>query len=87
VFPHSTGSPFSDSSYFMAKAISNIRKKGRGRPRVGATQVNVRIPPAEVKALDGWIKSQPTPRPSRPEAIRRLVEYAIVMAPTGPLPK
>ena len=28
-------------------------------------------------ALDSWIAKQPEPRPSRPEAIRRLVERGL----------
>lgn len=58
----------------MSDAISNIRK--RGRPAVGATQVNVRFPPDEIAELDRWIKAQPAER-TRPDAIRRLVKKAI----------
>jgi hypothetical protein len=36
--------------------------------------------PKELKALDAWIKTQPAPRPSRPDAIRRLVEQALAGA-------
>jgi hypothetical protein len=62
----------------MAKSIvSNIRKKTIGRPRVDATPVMVRMPPDELAVLDTWIKGKPLPRPSRPEAIRRLVELGL----------
>ena len=54
-------------------SISSARKSSRGRPRVDATPVNVRLPPTELQSLDRWIAAQPEPRPSRPEAIRRLV--------------
>ena len=58
-------------------SIGNIRKKrGRGRPPVGATPIMVRMPPAELDKLDAWIKRQDKV-PSRPEAIRRLVELGI----------
>jgi hypothetical protein len=58
-------------------SINNIRKKrGRGRPPVGATPIMVRMPPAELGALDNWIGSQ-TDELSRPEAIRRLVELGL----------
>jgi len=69
----------------MVKSISSAKKSRRGRPRVHATPVNTRFPPAELQALDAWITSQPAPRPSRPEAIRRLVEWA--MKQKGPPPR
>jgi hypothetical protein len=37
----------------------------------------VRVPPAELDPIDAWIKAQAKPRPSRPEAIRRLVELGL----------
>ena len=49
-------------------AISGARNTARGRPRVNATPVNVRLPPAELDALDAWIATQPEPRPTRPTA-------------------
>jgi hypothetical protein len=59
------------------KAISNIEKKrGRGRPKTGATPVLVRIPPETLKALDGWIKKQPE-SPTRPQGILGLVELGL----------
>lgn len=58
-------------------SISNIRKKKpRGRPRVGATPIMVRMPPNELKNLDKWIGRQGE-APTRPEAIRRLVELGL----------
>jgi hypothetical protein len=62
----------------MAKStVSNIRKKKRiGRPPVGAIPVLVRIPPAEMLLIDGWI-SEHKGFISRPEAIRRLVEMGL----------
>jgi len=44
---------------------------------VDATPVNTRFPPLELSALDAWICAHPEPKPSRPEAIRRLVEQAL----------
>jgi hypothetical protein len=62
----------------MARSIvSNIRKKTIGRPRVDAVPVLVRIPPDELAVIDGWIKGKQSPKPSRPEAIRRLVELGL----------
>jgi len=51
-------------------------KKKMGRPRVGSTSINVRLPPDELTALDAWIAKQPD-KPSRPEALRRLAKIAL----------
>lgn len=59
----------------MADAIDNIGK-GRGRPATGATPVMVRLLPDQVAKLDDWRKAQ-ADTPTRPEAIRRLVEKAL----------
>lgn len=37
----------------------------------------VRMPPDLEAALDAWIARQPDPKPSRSEAIRRLIEKGI----------
>ncbi len=58
-------------------AISSAKKAKRGRPRVDATPVNVRFPPVELTALDGWIVKRKDDALSRPEAVRRLVALAI----------
>jgi hypothetical protein len=47
------------------------------RRDANAKQLNVRMPPDELKSLDVWIKTQPAPRPTRAEAIRRLVAQAL----------
>ena len=46
----------------------------------GAPQIGLRLPPAELAAVDGWIAKQPKPKPSRPGAIRRLVELGLAGA-------
>jgi hypothetical protein len=69
----------------MVKSIiTGISKKKRGRPALyegsegkGAPQIGLRLPPPELAAVDGWIAKQPKPRPSRPVAIRRLVELGL----------
>jgi hypothetical protein len=33
----------------------------------------VRLQPDQLAALDAWIATQPEPKPSRPEAVRRLL--------------
>ena len=37
----------------------------------------VRMPPELEAKIDAWIECQPDPRPSRSEAIRRLVEKGL----------
>lgn len=44
----------------------------------------VRFRPEQRDALDAWIERQPQPRPSRPEAVRQLVQHAL--AGGGPKP-
>jgi len=44
---------------------------GKGEPVV------VRMHQPQLEALDAWIAQQETPFPSRPEAVRRLVELAL----------
>jgi hypothetical protein len=62
-----------------------IEKKKRGRPKGGGrgkgTLIGVRFPRQELNPLDTWIANQPDPQPSRPEAIRRLVEHALAHPP------
>jgi len=64
--------------------VSDNRKKRRCRPRVGASLIGVRVPPAELVQIDEWINGQPKPQPSRPEAIRRLVELGLASARQAP---
>jgi hypothetical protein len=68
----------------MARSISGTRK-GRGRPSTGATSIHLRILPDELEALDEWCWKQPDV-PSRPEAIRRLLEYALRVPAARQLP-
>jgi hypothetical protein len=60
--------------------LSDSRKKRIGRPPVGAILIGVRVPPAGVAELDGWIQKH-APDLSRPEAIRRLVEIGLKAKP------
>jgi hypothetical protein len=55
----------------MPSDKSSARKTGR--PKVGATPVNVRFPPDELAALDGGL----TPGETRPQAVRRLTKLAL----------
>jgi Arc/MetJ-type ribon-helix-helix transcriptional regulator len=60
----------------MAKTTRDITKKRKPRPPATGEPVLVRLQPGMAKAIDGWIKDQDD-RPSRPEAIRRLVGEAL----------
>jgi hypothetical protein len=56
------------------------RKKKRGPAPTGKGElIGVRIQPKELSELDGWIKRQDG-KPSRPEAIRRLMQQALTTA-------
>lgn len=57
-------------------SIDNV-KKSRGRPPVESEALTVRIHRKQLVALDSWIAKQPEPQPTRPEAIRRLLEKAL----------
>jgi hypothetical protein len=56
---------------------SLVPKKKRGPPATGhGVQIQVRIQPDKLLILDKWIAQQDD-TPSRPEAIRRIVERAL----------
>ena len=58
----------------MRRSIrANTKKRGRPVTTGKGFLIGVRLLEKPLAALDHWIKAQPAPRPSRPEAIRRLV--------------
>jgi hypothetical protein len=60
------------------KSTMLAQKKKPGPPATGkGEQVVVRIQPDPMGRLDAWIARQEEPRPTRAEAIRRLVEKAL----------
>jgi hypothetical protein len=61
----------------MAPSRLSGTKKKMGRPPVGSTSINVRLPPGELAALDAWIAKHDDPKPSRPEALRRFAQSAL----------
>jgi hypothetical protein len=68
----------------MAKQTVQPRKR-RGPPPTGKGEpVQVRLQPDQMAALDGWTAGQPDPKPTRPEAIRRLLELGLKHAPRQP---
>lgn len=58
----------------MARSIRVYTKTQRAD--APGKMIGVRLQPASVTALDGWIAAQDD-APTRPEAIRRLVERAL----------
>lgn len=46
---------------------------------MGATPINVRLPPKELEVLDAWIAQTNFPEMSRPEALRRLEKLGLFL--------
>ncbi len=66
---------------FMAKATKNVIRKRPGRPATGQDPVTaIRLSSELRTALDQWAARQPD-KPSRSEAIRRLVELGLKVKP------
>jgi hypothetical protein len=63
----------------MARQTVIPQKKRGPLPTGKGTPIMVRIRPKELSELDGWIKRQDD-KPSRPEAIRRLMQQALTNA-------
>lgn len=59
----------------MSNATRDITKKKR--PDQPGTPVVVRLQPDQLDELDGWIAKQDDPRPTRPEAVRRILKGAL----------
>lgn len=65
----------------MGSIVDNKKKRGRGRPRTGIGKpVGLRLYPKLQEKIDAWALKQPD-RPGRPEAIRRLLEFALAAKP------
>jgi hypothetical protein len=63
----------------MAKKSIPVIQKKRGRPATGQDPVlALRIPAALRSDIDNWAKQQ-NDQPSRSEAIRRLIEFALAV--------
>ena len=61
----------------MARRSVTVRKKKRAAPATGkGAPIGLRLEPATLARVDRWAASQQDD-PSRPEAIRRLVELAL----------
>jgi len=61
------------------KALTELPQKRKPGPAAmgKATSINVRLEPNELTGLDAWIAAHSEPRPTRPEAIRRILAEAL----------
>jgi hypothetical protein len=63
--------------HFMPKAIAdNTKRRGRPKSTGVGTLIGVRLLPDPLAAVDAWREAQDD-KPTRPEAIRRLVDLAL----------
>jgi hypothetical protein len=65
----------------MTPSARDIAKPRKKRAPVTGELIGVRLQPDFLRRLDGWIVGLDEPLPSRPEAIRRLVEIGLAAAP------
>jgi hypothetical protein len=72
------GLAFLQYRLFMS-SLDNPVKARRGRPRTDARPILVRVPSPVLDALDRWIAAQPDAKPSRAEAIRRLLAIGLAV--------
>lgn len=63
----------------MTSSITDI-PKSRGRPKTGGRKpgIMVRLQPDMLAEVDAFIEQQPDPKPSRPEAVRRLAAEGLI---------
>jgi hypothetical protein len=65
----------------MGRSITSTEKRGRGRPRKDPTSIHLTLEPIPLAQVDRWSASQKD-NPSRPEAIRRLLDLALAKTST-----
>jgi hypothetical protein len=61
----------------MSSNSDNTKSRGRPKTTGKGELIGVRLLGEILQPLDKWIGEQPDPKPSRPEAIRRLVKKAL----------
>ncbi|PZR36495.1 hypothetical protein [Caulobacter segnis] len=63
----------------VAMTVQPQLRKKPGPPATGkGTPVQVRLQPNILADVDAWIDQQPDPKPSRPEAVRRLATEGLI---------
>lgn len=60
----------------MGSIVNIEKKRGRGRPATHSTAVLTALRPEMLATIDAWRERQ-DPKPTRPEAIRRLIERGL----------
>lgn len=65
------------SCYRDRMASSTRDNMKRKRPEQTGVLVGVRLQPDQLAALDTWISQQPAPKPTRPAAIRAMVQASL----------
>jgi hypothetical protein len=76
---------FCDNTVSMARQTVLSQKKRGPAPTGKGTLIGVRLQPAPLSELDAWAARQDD-TPSRPEAIRRLVELGLLAKDSGQKP-
>jgi hypothetical protein len=69
--------------YKIITLIDSAKKSTKGRPSVDSEAVNVRMERPQLLRLDDWRRVQ-ADMPTRPEAIRRLIELGLEAAKAKP---
>jgi hypothetical protein len=67
------------------KSQESLSSKKRGRPKTTGkgVQIGVRLHPQALAALDALINGRPDPKPSRPEAIREILDVTFKLIDDG----
>lgn len=70
------GSPLWYLDYMKASIPGTTKRRGRPRTTGPGTSIHLRVLDPTLEALDTW-RAEQDDQPSRPEAIRRLVEKGL----------
>src|SRR4051812_40842934 len=68
----------------MSPSISSTEKKSRGRPRTNPVAQHFTMSQELSASVDAWIMGHRDPKPTRPEAIRRLIEAGLGKTKASP---
>jgi hypothetical protein len=73
-----------DNTIIMARQTVITRKKKRGPAATGkGVLIGVRLQPPALAALDALIDTRPEPKPTRPEAIRQVLDATFKLIDDG----